>query len=212
MKRCMWIFLCATICVQLAGCSGWKVRTSTLRQERVDQEIVGNRGFISGQPTQAPQEPTFTDRKVYRLEVEIPQWKKKKAQVKEEKSVAKRKETAVRPAKEDNAIWGNRGYLTGSATQEAAQEISAIDVASQEQKTPLAKIREKIFPPKEEAAEMRTYQVRKGDTLQKISHKFYGTTKKWTLLYQANRNKLKDPDHVYPGQVLVIPEVSEFKK
>jgi nucleoid-associated protein YgaU len=50
------------------------------------------------------------------------------------------------------------------------------------------------------------YTVGKNDTLQKISQKFYGTTKKWNKIYEANRDTLKTPDRVYPGQVLNIPE------
>lgn len=52
----------------------------------------------------------------------------------------------------------------------------------------------------------RTYVVRKGDTLQKISKRFYGTTKKWRKIYNANRNILaKGPDKVQIGMKLVIP-------
>ena len=50
------------------------------------------------------------------------------------------------------------------------------------------------------------YTVEKNDTLQKISQKFYGTTKKWTKIYEANKSTLKTPDRVYAGQVLNIPE------
>ncbi|MBL7085206.1 MAG: LysM peptidoglycan-binding domain-containing protein, partial [Candidatus Omnitrophica bacterium] len=40
----------------------------------------------------------------------------------------------------------------------------------------------------------------------------YGTTKKWLSLYKANKDKLKGPDKIRPGQTLVIPEAAEFKK
>ncbi len=51
----------------------------------------------------------------------------------------------------------------------------------------------------------RTYVVRQGDTLQKISQKFYGTTKKWRSLASANRGTVKDPDKIVVGTKLVIP-------
>lgn len=54
-------------------------------------------------------------------------------------------------------------------------------------------------------AEGKTYVVRKGDTLQKISKKFYGTTKGWRKIFEANRRVLKDPDKLQIGQKLVIP-------
>ncbi len=56
------------------------------------------------------------------------------------------------------------------------------------------------------------YTVRKGDTLQKISQKLYGTSKKWTKIYEANKDKLKAPDKIYAGQVLNVPVEVEMMK
>ena len=52
---------------------------------------------------------------------------------------------------------------------------------------------------------MKDYTVREGDTLQKISQRFYGTTKRWNEIYKANQTVLKAPDQIYPGQVIKIP-------
>ena len=57
---------------------------------------------------------------------------------------------------------------------------------------------------------MKKYTVIKGDTLQKISKKFYGTTKRWMEIYNVNKNVLKSPDAIHPGQVINIP-VKEIK-
>ncbi len=56
-------------------------------------------------------------------------------------------------------------------------------------------------------AKVMKYTVKKNDTLDKISARpeIYGTAKKWTLIYEANKDKLKSPDKIYPGQVLDIP-------
>jgi nucleoid-associated protein YgaU len=52
----------------------------------------------------------------------------------------------------------------------------------------------------------QTYTVRKGDTLQKISQRFYGTTRQWRKIYEANRRTLKgNPEKIYPGMKLTIP-------
>jgi nucleoid-associated protein YgaU len=51
----------------------------------------------------------------------------------------------------------------------------------------------------------RTYVVKKGDTLQKISEKFYGTTKHWRRICEANKKVIKDCDKLEPGTKLVIP-------
>jgi LysM repeat protein len=55
------------------------------------------------------------------------------------------------------------------------------------------------------AGKFEKYTVRKADTLQKISQKFYGTTKKWAKIYDANSDVLKGPNKIYPGQTLNIP-------
>lgn len=49
------------------------------------------------------------------------------------------------------------------------------------------------------------YTVQKNDTLQKISQKLYGTTKKWLMIYNENKDVLKGPDKVYPGLKLKVP-------
>lgn len=51
----------------------------------------------------------------------------------------------------------------------------------------------------------RTYTVRRGDTLGKISQRFYGTTRRYMDIYEANRDKMSSPSNVEVGQVLVIP-------
>jgi len=51
----------------------------------------------------------------------------------------------------------------------------------------------------------RTYTVQKGDTLSKISKQYYGDANKYMRIFEANKDKLKDPDKIQPGQVLTIP-------
>lgn len=51
----------------------------------------------------------------------------------------------------------------------------------------------------------QSYTVKKGDTLQKISQRFYGTTKQWNKIYQANKRAIKDPDKLTIGTKLTIP-------
>lgn len=51
----------------------------------------------------------------------------------------------------------------------------------------------------------KTYTVQKGDTLSEIAQKMYGKASKYTVIFEANKPMLKDPDKIYPGQVLRIP-------
>ena len=52
----------------------------------------------------------------------------------------------------------------------------------------------------------RTYTVQKGDTLSGIAKEMYGEANKYPLIFEANQPMLKDPDRIYPGQVLRIPQ------
>jgi len=49
------------------------------------------------------------------------------------------------------------------------------------------------------------YTIVKGDTLGKISMKFYGTSRRYQKIYEANRNVLKSQDKLIPGTKIRIP-------
>lgn len=51
-----------------------------------------------------------------------------------------------------------------------------------------------------------TYTVKSGDTLSAISKRFYGDANQYNRIFEANRDKLKDPDKIQVGQELVIPQ------
>lgn len=51
----------------------------------------------------------------------------------------------------------------------------------------------------------QSYTVQKGDSLSKISLKFYGTTKQWKKIVEANKDKLGRSQTLKPGMVLIIP-------
>lgn len=52
----------------------------------------------------------------------------------------------------------------------------------------------------------KSYTVKKGDTLQEISQKMYGTTRQWRKIYNANKGVIKGgPEKIRPGMKLTIP-------
>lgn len=51
----------------------------------------------------------------------------------------------------------------------------------------------------------RTYTVRSGDCLWRIAQKFLGSGSRYTEIYNLNRDKISNPNLIYPGQVLRIP-------
>jgi nucleoid-associated protein YgaU len=55
------------------------------------------------------------------------------------------------------------------------------------------------------SASSKTYVVVNGDSLSKIAKREYGDASKWHRIYDANRDIIKDPDLIYPGQELKVP-------
>ncbi len=53
------------------------------------------------------------------------------------------------------------------------------------------------------------YNPRDRDCLWKISQRTYGNPRLWPLIYVANKDKIRDPDLIFPGQVLTIPVIPE---
>ncbi len=49
------------------------------------------------------------------------------------------------------------------------------------------------------------HTVESGDTLWKISEKYYNDGNKYTMIVEANQPMIKDADEIYPGQVLRVP-------
>jgi nucleoid-associated protein YgaU len=52
---------------------------------------------------------------------------------------------------------------------------------------------------------MKTYTVKRGDTLSKIAREFLGDANEYMQIFNANKDQLKDPDEIQPGQILKIP-------
>jgi len=57
------------------------------------------------------------------------------------------------------------------------------------------------------APESKYHTVVSGDTLSKIAKVQYGDAMKYPVIFEANKPMLKDPDEIYPGQVLRIPNL-----
>ena len=90
------------------------------------------------------------------------------------------------------------------------------EVASQEEKEKIllalgnihgvASVDDQITVPGPVVVASRFVVVKSGDTLSAISKTVYGDASKYQKIFEANKPLLKDPDKIYPGQTLRIPE------
>lgn len=51
------------------------------------------------------------------------------------------------------------------------------------------------------------YTIQSGDSLSKIAKEFYGDAMKYPVLFEANREVIKHPDKIYPGQQIRVPKL-----
>lgn len=58
----------------------------------------------------------------------------------------------------------------------------------------------------ENATQARFHDVERGDTLSAIAKQYYGNASAYMKIFEANKPMLSDPDKIYPGQKLRIPE------
>lgn len=54
------------------------------------------------------------------------------------------------------------------------------------------------------------YTVQSGDYLKKIAKQIYGDEGKWEVIYEANKDSIKNPNLIYEGQVFKIPDIEQM--
>jgi len=171
--------------------SGCLVRTYTVYKPRINTKVTGNRGYIVGNPKESEaneeNKPSLGKmRPITVLEIELGTHAPESITgIKSQK----------KPQKEENAA------LAKESSAGAIEEEINKPQGESEEVVPVSSIEEK---PK---TEYKYYTVQKNDTLQKISSKFYGTTRKWKLIYEENKDVIKNPDRVYPGIRIKIPQL-----
>lgn len=105
--------------------------------------------------------------------------------------------------------------LTEQEKQRRLEQMRQQEASQKEVKPVIVKPKPiKVLPPKpvalpvppkpKPAAEI---EVRAGETLSKVSarQEVYGDPLLWPLVYKANRDQIKDPQQIFPGQILMIP-------
>ncbi len=168
-----------------AGC-GVKAETYVMTRDRI-YDTKGNGGYLAGKGE--VKEPVQKTRKIYVLEFT--------------KAVPEPVEKTI---KEET--------ITQTTEKVEAPEVSEPAQTSQQ----LAAHREVVIPAIEDESmpveaksagpsEAVEYVVQKDDTLQKIAHKYYNSYGKWTKIYEANKDKIKNPNILRAGTKITIPAV-----
>lgn len=88
--------------------------------------------------------------------------------------------------------WRSYGTKTITVEQPAAKEEKATVSVTKERDASTAPA-------------TKSYTVKKGDTLWAIAAKYYGSGAQYNKIYNANTDKISNPNLIYPGQVFTIP-------
>ncbi len=107
-------------------------------------------------------------------------------------------------------VKGEQATVSGKVKAQAIREKIVLAVGNT---TGISKVEDRMELVVEKAAgpkepEAKYYTVVKGDSLSKIAKAHYGDAMKYPVIFEANNPMLKDPDKIYPGQVLRIPPVA----
>ena len=98
-----------------------------------------------------------------------------------------------------------KGTVTAEAYGEPAGSITVKLPAEPEPEPEPEPTPEPEPEPQPEPQPEGTYTVVRGDNLSKIAKAQYGDSSKWTVIYEANKNIIKNPNQIWPGQTLVLP-------
>ena len=103
------------------------------------------------------------------------------------------------------SVMGDIATLRGTVDSQANKELIVLAVGNTDG---IAQVDDQMVVEVPEP-EAKFYTVESGDSLSKIAKEFYGNAMKYPVIFEANKPMLSDPDKIYPGQVLRIPNLEE---
>ena len=170
-----------TVMIFLSGCTtsaGVRARSYVDDKPRVDQEMsAGNMGYMDGTPVTEDRSSLRKTRKVYVLEItrDVP-----------DEEIPP---LAVEPYQPPTQNFGPSSQQLPSREPIVIPDLGGVDYKGDEPTI----------------TELEDYVVEKDDTLQKIAKKFYNSYGKWTRIYEANKEAIKNPNQIKPGMTIKIP-------
>jgi nucleoid-associated protein YgaU len=92
--------------------------------------------------------------------------------------------------------------IPGKEIEESAEDVTISKKEEEQQQIPSADV-----PPRE-----IIHKVVSSDNLVELSKKYYGDGTKWRRIHEANKDKIPNPDVLYTGLELLIPEITVSEK
>jgi len=169
----------------IIGCAskGIEMRRYVEIKDRVDQKMEGNAGYLTGDPQPEDRSQFRKTRKIYVLEVS-------QGDLVGENVF----ENVEEGMDEDSVVMEDFDYESDNFIEVSRDSVTIpyIDDAADTEDFELAPV-------------FTEYTVKKDDTLQKISKKFYDSFSQWPKIYEVNKGVIDNPDKIKPGIVIQIP-------
>lgn len=129
----------------------------------------------------------------------------------EENADAQRRAEAIRkeiqrlglPGDINVQVEGSRVKITGDVPDEATRQKLAMIVGNVKY---IEAVDDSGLGGAQQTRQPKVHEVQSGDTLSSIAEQHLGDANAYNRIFAANQPMLKDPDEIYPGQVLIIPE------
>lgn len=96
-------------------------------------------------------------------------------------------------------VEGDKIILKGDGSEEAKEKAALIAGN-------IKGIKNVEFEGIDDDSEERYYEIKSGDSLSKIAKKYYGDGNQYNKIFEANKEVIKDPNLIYPGQKIRIPK------
>jgi len=119
-------------------------------------------------------------------------------------------------------LFSKENYIESyDASQQAITVLNSMLIAMEKKEEAIAmqeeaKEGEEVITKEEPKKEYKEYIVQYNpkarDCLWRIALKVYNNARLWPLIYIANKDQIKDPDLIFPGQRFIIPAVEKEKK
>lgn len=180
-KGFVYLFLATFLLTGCAATRDVKFKAYKQEKQRLDQSRkMGNAGYIMGEPKKKSSDDYKKTREVLVFEFSKPL-----------------EEETVKTLYEDEIIEASgNAEVVETKIERTSKEFNFPETDEAE----FFEGDERFSPTK-----YVQYTIEDDDTLQKISKKFYDTFSKWPLIYDHNREVIKNPDVLKPGVVIQVP-------